>query len=108
MYNGRKVFVDKVPYHIGRGFDLRLIEDRFEGQSAKVFCAATVMEVPMGAEVRPLLRLTDEEAQRLIDQLWEAGVRPSNTVGSVGQLAAVQAHLDDMKRIAFKKLGIES
>jgi hypothetical protein len=48
----------------------------------------------------PLLTLTDNEATALIDELWRAGVRPSEH-GSAGQLAATERHLADMRRLVF-------
>ncbi len=44
--------------------------------------------------------------QVLMDDLWKCGVRPTEAVGSVGQLDAVQKHLKDMRRIAEKFLKI--
>jgi hypothetical protein len=52
-------------------------------------------------ESPPMLRLRIDEAQRLMDELWRAGVRPVEGAGSVGQLGAVQAHLEDMRRLVF-------
>ena len=51
----------------------------------------------------PLMLLASEEAQSLMDELWNAGVRPGD-VGSAGQLAAVQKHLEDMRALAFTSL----
>lgn len=44
-------------------------------------------------------------AQALLECLWAAGLRPKD-VGSVGQLQATERHLEDMRRIAFKHLGV--
>lgn len=52
------------------------------------------------------LTIKPEAAQKLMDDLWNCGLRPSEGTGSAGQLAAVQAHLKDFKTILFKKLGI--
>jgi len=59
-----------------------------------------------GEAVRPFLTMTEDEAQGLMDALWNIGCRPSTGYGSEGQLAAVQGHLADMRMIAFKGLGI--
>ena len=50
----------------------------------------------------PLVTLQDDEAQELMDELWRAGIRPSEGSGSAGQMAAVQAHLQDMRSLVFK------
>ena len=59
-------------------------------------CAYTTSE--------PTWRLTDEAAQELMDALWAAGLRPVEGRGSAGQLAAVQAHLEDMRKLAFRSV----
>jgi hypothetical protein len=53
-------------------------------------------------------RLSEAEAQLLMDSLWEAGIRPAAGAGSVGQLGAVERHLSDMRAIAFGQLQLPS
>jgi hypothetical protein len=48
------------------------------------------------------LRITPEDAQQFMDELWRAGIRPTEGAGSVGQLAAVNRHLEDMRTLVFK------
>lgn len=50
----------------------------------------------------PALCLTEEDAQRLIDAMWDAGLRPTGSHGSAGQLAATELHLEDMRRLVFQ------
>lgn len=52
------------------------------------------------------ITIRPEAAQKLIDDLWDCGLRPSEGTGSAGQLAAVQKHLADFRTILFKKLNI--
>lgn len=54
-----------------------------------------------GRIVNPAVALSDEAATVLMDELWAAGVRPTQQ-GSVGQLAAVSYHLEDMRKLVFK------
>lgn len=59
----------------------------------------------------PAMRLKYEEAQRLMDELWRCGLRPSEGTGSAGSLAATERHLKDMQGIALgalRKHGIET
>lgn len=49
----------------------------------------------------PTIRLRNDEAQMLIDELWRCGLRPSEGSGSAGSLAATERHLKDMQRIAL-------
>jgi len=54
----------------------------------------------------PITTLRDQEAQQLMDDLWMAGIRPSEGSGSAGSLKATQNHLEDMQKIAFHGLKI--
>ena len=55
----------------------------------------------------PIITLSPDQAQSILDQLWGCGVRPSDGSGSTGQLKATQDHLADMKKIVFKQLNIK-
>ena len=61
-----------------------------------------------GLVVEPTLRIGMAEAQTLMDDLWNAGLRPTEGAGSAGSLRATEAHLNDMRALAFKQLGMES
>lgn len=61
--------------------------------------------IPPG--VGPTFRLRAEDAQKLMDELWRCGLRPSEGSGSAGALRAVERHLEDMRSIVGKKLGVE-
>ena len=50
----------------------------------------------------PFLELTDHEAQILMDELWKFGIRPSDGSGNVGQISALEKHLNDMRHLVFK------
>ncbi len=63
-------------------------------------------EVPAGAPIEPTFRLCREEAQDLMDRLWECGLRPSQAKASAGQTEAVLRHLEDMRVLAFNALEI--
>jgi hypothetical protein len=41
-----------------------------------------------------------------MDDLWASGVRPTEGNGSAGAMRAVERHIDDLRKIAFKTLGI--
>lgn len=55
----------------------------------------------------PTVEMRPEDAQRLMDDLWHAGLRPTQGKQSEGVTAAQQAHLNDMRAIVFAKLEIE-
>lgn len=56
--------------------------------------------------IEPTLTLHTDDAQQWMDELWRVGIRPTEGAGSVGQLAATQKHLEDMRSVAFNRLGI--
>lgn len=65
---------------------------------------------PDGESPAPMLTLNKTEAQHLVDELWRAGVRPTEAAGSVGALSAVERHLQDMRSITgglLKTHGVE-
>jgi hypothetical protein len=53
------------------------------------------------------LILRDEDAQALANSLWNAGFRPEGSRASAGQLDATQAHLADMRAMAFQGLKLQ-
>lgn len=55
-----------------------------------------------GAWVPPIVNLPQEQAQALMDQLWNCGLRPTEGSGSAGSLAATERHLEDMRSLVFK------
>jgi hypothetical protein len=50
----------------------------------------------------PSFMLSLDAAQTLIDDLWHAGLRPTEGTGSAGALRAVERHLEDMRTLVFK------
>lgn len=60
-------------------------------------------EYPDHYIVEPFLRLSMEDAQALMDELWNCGLRPTEGSGSAGAMAATQKHLEDMRILVFNK-----
>ena len=59
------------------------------------------------AEMKPLILMRNNQAQVLMDDLWNAGVRPTDGAGTAGAMRAAEHHIADLRRVAFKALGIE-
>jgi hypothetical protein len=57
----------------------------------------TFQAIESGQAMAPALRLSDQEAQGLMDSLWNAGFRPAGAAGSAGQATAMQAHIEDLR-----------
>jgi len=53
-------------------------------------------------ETPPAMVIGPKEAQRVVDLLWESGIRPRAAAGSAGQLDAVGHHLRDLQKLVFK------
>ena len=53
----------------------------------------------------PFLNLEYEEAQSLLESLWEAGVRSPQITSTLGEINATKHHLKDMQRLVFKEQG---
>jgi len=53
-----------------------------------------------------MTNISPSAAQVLMDDLWHAGIRPTEGTGSAGSLKATENHLQDMRAIVFKKLGM--
>lgn len=57
------------------------------------------------SEYQAPLRLNPQEAQRLFDRLWGDGYRPSDGSDPDGVVAAKDAHIEDLRRVAFGQSG---
>ncbi|MEN6367666.1 MAG: hypothetical protein ABFC88_12720 [Thermoguttaceae bacterium] len=86
--------------------DIRLVHRRSGFKNA--VCKEIVFEeITDGAYYGPSFRLFEQEAQELMDALWNCGVRPTLGKSSIGQVDAVEKHLADMRAIAFATLEIK-
>jgi hypothetical protein len=54
----------------------------------------------------PSFELNSAEAQTLMDDLWNCGVRPTEGAGTAGSMQATQRHLEDMRKLAFAKFEV--
>ncbi len=61
----------------------------------------TFQQVEVGEYLTTPITLGETNAQLLMDELWRAGLRPTEGTGSAGALAATQHHLEDMRKIAL-------
>ncbi len=57
--------------------------------------------------IETTLRLEEHFAQKLMDELWDCGIRPTQGKGSAGQLEAVQRHLGDMRAIVAQTVKVD-
>jgi len=84
----------------GDGIEIALLERR-DGGLAMMAQHIELRSLNEGDRIEPMVRLSNQEAQMLIDELWRCGLRPSEGTGSAGSLAATEKHLADMQKIAL-------
>lgn len=79
------------------------------GYLKRELATITWAEVDECAPITPTFEVRKRDAQVLMDDLWKAGLRPTEGSGSAGSLAATERHLADLQKIAFgflKKDGV--
>jgi len=62
----------------------------------------TEYDISSAIAAEPFARIGIQEAQNLMDELWQCGLRPSEGTGSAGSLRATERHLEDMRKLVFK------
>lgn len=98
----------KEPYR-GRGIALWIEDidgDRFSVAEPIVFRQVDP-DAAFEPDGRPPLTISPEAGQKLMDDLWDCGLRPSEGTGSAGCLAATQEHLQDMRKIVEGNLHVK-
>jgi len=82
------------------------MRQRTVGHGTVIAAPVKMVETPdQSLMIDPMLRIGIQQAQQLMDELWQCGLRPTEGTGSAGSLKATENHLADMKRIAFTLLG---
>lgn len=95
------IFAEKS--HFGREVRLFLANEDHK-QSAVFGPASFEMINDDGLTIHePTLSLDGKTAQRLMDALWECGIRPNNGEGMDSQVSAIKYHLEDMRKLVFKE-----
>lgn len=54
----------------------------------------------------PAVKLDKTQAQVLMDDLWNCGIRPTEGSGSAGSFAAQTEHLKDLRALLGKQAGV--
>lgn len=81
---------------------------RTEGMGICMAQPVEFKQEPEAVVCEPLIRLEVQEAQQLMDELWQCGLRPTEGTGSAGSLRSTEKHLADMRTIVMKKLEIKT
>lgn len=92
----------------GRGIEVRLLGLSSSGEITAEARKAVFENFEEGTQwSAPLVTIEKDTAQNLMDELWMLGFRPERGELSVGQVAATEKHLLDMRTIVFSKLEIQ-
>ena len=81
------------------------------GQDGDEWAATDLVWTPIDngtcGRIEPAVQIDPGMAQKLMEGLWACGIRPRAGQGSVGQLAATENHLDDMRALVSKQYKAE-
>lgn len=78
-----------------------------EGERREYLTATlTVNPHEPGMWTEPTMRLSREEAQQLMNGLWQEGFRPKDGAGALAHVETLKAHLDDLRTVAWHALKI--
>lgn len=95
-----------------QSYALCFLIQRFEVISKKLSYARLVFdEAPKDKQWEPIpwtltLDQFSNAGQTLMDDLWAAGIRPKANVGTTGQIAAMEMHVESLRNVAYSLLGI--
>lgn len=92
FYSARNIMWNSIDLHI-------IDRTRPKGVASEIIYKV----VEPGVAYEPVLRLQPEEAEQLMTELWNAGVRPLNIQNLSGELSAVKYHLEDMRKLALNE-----
>lgn len=92
FYAQREMFSNRIALHIAESTN----------SGTAVARPLVMTEISDAMQTAPCVRLTTTEAQALMDELWNVGLRPSEGSGSAGAMAAIQKHLEDMRTLVFQ------
>lgn len=81
----------------GRSFGIAVYIDHRTEDGKRAVGEVVFREVSGPLRSDAAIVLEEQEAQRLAEDLYAAGLRPRAAMGSAGQLEAVQAHLETLK-----------
>lgn len=83
------------------GFQVWIFERNNDG--LHVADPVTIRRVEQeGVTFPPTLQLSSNAAQTLLDDLWVAGLRPTDYHDTRGEVTAMRAHIADLQRIVFR------
>lgn len=105
MKHQPRMMFQATPNMMRRAIELEIGIHREDGQ-IDVAAPLTMTRLTDGNRAPAAISMSIEDAQALMDELWRSGVRPAEGIGSAGQAAATEKHLQDMRLLAFHALKV--
>ena len=102
---GLKLRIQNAPWSFG--VQMLIMEEMANGK--KAYVKEVIMETVEGSGFVPPTSIIEFDlgvAQKLMDDLWNCGLRPVEGKGSVSALKATENHLKDMRDIALKAVDM--
>ncbi len=100
-----KIRANAAPWR--RAIELYIVRRRRDELGRKLVVTGFTMEaLPDNQAISDdqVLTMSNDDAQLLMDDLWHAGLRPTEGSGSAGSLLATEKHLKDWREIGKKLL----
>lgn len=107
FFDRKEIFVRREPFIYNR-LEVLLCGHQRMPPDTEIFTVADPIAMRILSQADMFLtkpatfELDPAAGQQLIDELWRCGLRPTEGTGSAGAMAAVERHLEDMRRLAFK------
>jgi hypothetical protein len=93
--------ISRQPQYFGNNFEVRFLD--YDKKCFGISLNVQTIEENAAVSIPSLFDLTKDECIGLMDQLWDLGIRPSNSVGDIGTIEAIKYHLEDFRKLVFKK-----
>lgn len=100
-----EIYLHSVPWRAG--VEVRMRYFRQGDPNPHVAKPIEFSQVEEGSYTEPAFTIGMQTAQRLMDELWNCGLRPTEGTGSAGSLAATERHLADMRKLAYHALKVK-
>lgn len=102
-----QLFLERMSPMFGNEFGVWIV-GRDQASRKRLRCKIVFDEVPVEecSSVSENFRLKNSDVQRIMDNLWAAGVRPSSGDGNEGALKATQNHLLDVRGVMNRLLEV--
>lgn len=87
------------------GYEIAIVQrDRMK---ERFFVGEIIMKELDPGSVTPSTVISKESVQCLMDDIWSLGIRPTHSQDQKNIIQAKDCHINDLRKIAFKGLGLK-